>query len=76
MSGDSSNGYLGEDPVFSPENRVALNRMRQIVKRQWVARFGPKLPYDEKEADKIIAAIAPETRENMIKAAVDGRLFS
>ena len=68
---DSRNEYLGGDPVF--RDPVALNRLRQVVKRQWVANFGTKLPYTDYEADKIIAVMAPQSRENMIVNAVRGK---
>ena len=70
---DSHGVYAGGDPVFHRDNLDDLNRLRAIVKKQWAQYFGKRLPYSDYEADKIIASIAPKTRETMIKRAVDGR---
>lgn len=71
---DDSNGvYGGGDPIFSPANYSQLQRLRAVVAKIWPMYFDKRVPYSDREADKIIAAIAPKTREEMIAKAINGR---
>lgn len=52
---------------------VALQSLRRIIKRVHMKHYPAELITD-KEADRLIASLLPETIERLLKKAVDSRL--
>lgn len=51
-----------------------LLRLREAVKRVYMARGYPVEFYTDREADRIIESLGPATAEKLIKAQVDNKL--
>jgi len=67
---DSSGVYGGGDMIFNQINYAELQKLRGVIRKDWDKHFGTTRPYSDYEADKMIAAIAPDTREKLIAQKV------
>jgi hypothetical protein len=50
-----------------------LQRLRAVVKKEWI-RYYPAELYTDREADRLIDAMGPEIAEQQIKRSVDERV--
>ena len=56
--------------IYSQIPLKDLQRLRIVVKKNHMKHY-PKVHVTDKEADRIIESINPQTREKLIKLAVD-----
>lgn len=75
----SQNRDLGPQPTnpgyetlsqLARNQPVALQKLRRVVRKTHLAHY-PQEILDDKECDRFIASLLPETQERLIKKAVD-----